>query len=151
MASLNRWQGIGNLGADPEVKYTNSGTAVCSLSLACNEVWKDKQSGEKKERTEWIRLQVWGDQAENCGKFLKKGRQVFAEGRLQTRKFEDKNGVTKYVTEVVAERVVFLGSGEGQGAGQHREERARGGKQTGWGEQQNGSASPLPEDDDVPF
>ena len=152
MGSLNKWIGIGNLGRDPELKSTGNGTTVCSFSIACTETWKDK-GGQKQERTEWVRCVAWNNLAELCGQYLKKGRQTYVEGRLQTREYEGKDGTKKYSTEVVVDKVVFLGSGEGQGqgGGKHREERASGGKQTGWGEQQNGSASPLPEDDDVPF
>ncbi len=111
--SVNKWLGIGNLGAAPELKYTASNQPVCNLSLACNETWKDKQ-GQKQERTEWVRVTVWGQTAENCAKYLTKGQQVYVEGRLQTREYE-KDGTKRYSTEVQAERVVFLGKASGQG------------------------------------
>lgn len=104
---------LGNLGSDPELKHTANNQAVCNLSLACNEVWKDKQ-GQKQERTEWIRCVVWGAQAENCGKYLTKGQQVYVEGRLQTRSYEDKEGIKRSATEVMAARVVFLGKPDGK-------------------------------------
>ena len=81
MGSVNKWIGIGNLGADPDLKYTPSQRPVCNLSLACNEVFKDK-AGNKQEKVEWVRVTVWGDMAENCSKYLAKGRQVYVEGRL---------------------------------------------------------------------
>ena len=110
MGSYNRVTLVGNLGQDPEVKSTQSGRSVCSLNIAVNEVWKDKQ-GQKQERTDWFRCTVWGDQGDNCAKFLKKGRQVLVEGKLQNRTWEDKDGQKRYATDVVADRVVFLGGG----------------------------------------
>ena len=110
--SLNKAMIIGNLGKDPELRYTQGGTAVCNMTLATNESWTDKNN-QKQERTEWHRVVVWGRQAENCEKYLAKGRQAYVEGRIQTREWTDKNGVTKYTTEIVAERVQFLSSGNG--------------------------------------
>jgi len=121
---------IGNLGADPELRYTTGGTAVCNFSLATNEKWTDK-SGAKKERVEWHRIVVWDKQGESCKEYLTKGRQVCVEGKLQTRQWEDKDGVKKYTTEVVAQRVEFLG-GKGEGGGRRDE-------------------PPPVDDDDVPF
>src|SRR6195256_2794777 len=115
MGSINKVILIGNLGADPELKYTPSSRPLCNLRVATTEVFKDK-SGVKQERTEWHRVTVWGDQAENCSKYLSKGRSVYIEGRLQTRTY-DKEGQKHYATDVVADRVVFLGSGSGGGAG----------------------------------
>jgi single-strand DNA-binding protein len=108
---------VGNLGTDPELRET-SGDSVCNFSLATNEAWTDKQ-GNKQEKTEWHRIVVWGKQAENCAKYLEKGRQVLIEGSLQTRSWEDKDGVTKYTTEIKARDVKFLSSGSG-GSGQKR-------------------------------
>src|SRR5688500_16541126 len=118
MASLNKVFLIGNLGADPEVRYTPSGQAVANFRIATTDVWNDK-SGERQERTEWHRIVVWGKQAEHCGEYLRKGRAVHVEGRLQTREWDDKNtGQKRYTTEIVADRVTFLGSrGEGGGGG----------------------------------
>lgn len=107
---------VGNLGADPEVRYTNGGTAVCSLRLATTETWTDKE-GVKQERTEWHSVSVWGKQAEHCGQYLTKGRQVYVEGRLQTREYTDKEGIERKVWEIQADRVNFLGGGSGDGAG----------------------------------
>ena len=109
MASINKVFVIGNLGVDPEIRYTETGTAVCNLRIATNEVWNDKQTGEKKEKTEWHRIVVWGKQGENCSEYLSKGRSCHVEGRLQTRQWDDSEGVTRYTTEIVADRVTFLG------------------------------------------
>lgn len=116
MASLNKVTIIGNLGNDPEVRYTSSGQAVASLSVATHERWKDKDDNPQ-ERTEWHRVSVWGRQGENCGKYLTKGRQVYVEGRLQTRKWQDKDGNDRYTTEIVAQQVLFLQGGERGGGG----------------------------------
>ena len=110
MGSVNKVILIGNLGSDPEVRYTPGGQAVCNFNIATNERWTNKQTGQPEERTEWHRIVVWGKQAENCKEYLSKGRPVYIEGRLQTRKWEDKQGQTRYTTEVVANSVVFLGS-----------------------------------------
>jgi len=108
---------IGRLGQNPEVRYTPSGAAVANFSIATSESWMDK-SGQKQERTEWHRIVVWGKTAENCNQYLTKGRQVYVEGRLQTRQWQDKDGQTKYTTEVQAQTVQFLGAaGAGAGAG----------------------------------
>ena len=114
--ALNKAMIIGNLGVDPEVRYTQSGVAVANLRIATNEVWTDK-SGQRQEKTEWHRVVVFGKQGENCGKYLKKGRQVFVEGRIQTRDWQDKDGNTRYTTEIVANNVQFLSGGNGGGGG----------------------------------
>ena len=114
MGSLNKVILIGNLGRDPEVKYLPSGQAVANFSVATNERWQNKE-GKTEERTEWHRVVVYGKQAENCGEYLSKGRSVCIEGRLQTREWDDKNGQKRSTTEVVANRVIFLGS-KGEGA-----------------------------------
>ncbi len=105
---------LGNLGRDPEVRFTPSGQAVANFTVATNESWTDK-SGQKQEKTEWHRIVVWGKLAELCGEYLKKGRQAFIEGRLQTREWTDKEGKKNYTTEIVANNVQFLGSGAGGG------------------------------------
>jgi len=107
MGSVNLVIVVGNLGKDPEVKFMQNGTPVCNFSVATSEQWKDKE-GQKQEKTEWHRIVVWGKQAEACGQYLKKGRPVCVEGKIQTRDSE-KDGVTKYVTEIKADRVTFLG------------------------------------------
>ena len=111
MASINKAILIGNLGKDPEVRYTTDGTAVASFTIATSENWTDKASGEKKERTEWHRIVAWRRLGEICGEYLSKGRQVYVEGKLQTRSWE-KDGVTRYTTEIVASVVQFLGTRE---------------------------------------
>ena len=116
MASVNKVILLGNLGRDPETRYTTGGDAVTNLNIATSEQWKDK-SGEKQERTEWHRVVLFGRQAEIAGEYLKKGRSVYIEGRLQTRKYTDKDGVEKYSTEIVADRMQLLGGREGGGAG----------------------------------
>ena len=161
MGSVNKVILVGNLGADPELKYTPSNRAVCNLSVATNEVWKDK-SGQKQERTEWHRVIVWAEQAENCSKFLSKGRMVYVEGRLQTRSWDDKDGKKRYSTEIVADREVFLGGGAGaeNGGGGGGGARRTGGARHGWGEEtqqapgepSDGGAPPPPAgDDEIPF
>lgn len=115
-ASLNKVMIIGNLGADPELRYTSNNQPVTTLSVATNEVWGGKDGGEKQERTEWHKVVVFGRTAENCANFLKKGRSVYVEGRIQTRDWEDKEGQKRYTTEIVANTVQFL-SGDGGGGG----------------------------------
>jgi single-strand DNA-binding protein len=110
MASVNRVILVGNLGADPELRHTNNKTAVASLNLATKE-FRTERDGNRQEYTEWHRIVVWGRQAENCAKYLSKGRPVFIEGRLQTRSWEDKTGVKRFTTEIVANNVQFLGGG----------------------------------------
>lgn len=113
MASgINKVMILGHVGKDPEVRFTPSGQAVCNFSLAAGESWTDKQ-GQKQERTEWFRIVAWGKTGELCGQYLKKGRQAFVEGKLQTREYEDNVGVKRYSTEVVAQSVQFLGGKEG--------------------------------------
>ena len=109
MASLNKVMLIGNLGQEPEIRYTQGGNSVCNFRIATTERWKDRDTGDMKERTEWHRIIVWGKQAEMCGEYLAKGRAVHVEGKLQTRKWEDKDGNERWTTEVVADRVTFLG------------------------------------------
>jgi single-strand DNA-binding protein len=117
-SSVNKVIVLGNLGKNPEVRYTQGGQAVANFSVATSESWADKNTGTKQERTEWHRIVVWGKVAELCGQYLSKGRKVYIEGRLQTRDWTDKEGKKNYTTEVVANQVVFLGSKEdGAGAG----------------------------------
>ena len=113
--SVNKVILVGRLGQNPEVKVTPGGQSVSNFSIATNEAWTDK-SGQKQERTEWHRIVVWGKTAEICGKYLAKGRQVYIEGKLQTRSFQDKEGHTRYTTEVQAQHVQFLGDGKGASA-----------------------------------
>src|SRR2546425_581530 len=108
MASVNKVILIGNLGADPELRYTNTGTAVANFRIATNDQWTDK-NGEKQERTEWHNIVAWGKLGEICGRYLKKGRPVYVEGRLQTRQWEDQTGNKRYTTEVIAQVMQMLG------------------------------------------
>jgi len=140
MASVNKVILVGNLGKDPEVRYTPGGQAVAKFPLATTDNWTD-QGGQRQEKTEWHNVVVWGKQAENCGQYLAKGRQVYIEGSIRSRSYDDKEGNKRYITEVVAQRVQFLGGG-GRGAPQHE-----GGTGSGGFEDFGG---PLPEDD-VPF
>ena len=159
---------IGNLGSDPEVRSTGSGTTVCSFSLATSESWTDKQSGEKQERTEWHRIKIFGRLGEIAGEYLKKGRQVYIEGSIRTDKFTGKDGVEKYFTDIIANEMQMLGSNEGGGGGGgHQRERPQGGQRQGggnYGGQSRGNddrgssrpSSPAPADngftdDEIPF
>lgn len=131
--SVNKAIIIGNLGSDVEVKTTGSGTSVANISVATNERWKDK-SGEYKDRTEWHRVVVFGKTAENCAKYLKKGSQVYVEGRIQTNEWEDKEGQKRYTTEIVALNVTFLKGGGDQKA-----------------PKPDGNYDPSFNDDEIPF
>ncbi len=162
---------VGNLGNDPEVRYTTSGTAIASLSIATSESWTDKQSGEKQERTEWHRVKMFGRLAEIAGEYLKKGRQVYIEGSLRTDKYTDKSGVEKYSTDIIASEMQMLGGNEGGGGGgggqRERPQSSGGGQRQGGGNYGNPSRgsddhggpsrqSPAPADsgfadDEIPF
>jgi len=115
MASINKVILIGNLGRDPEVKYMANGVATCNLAVATSRNWKDKSTGEKKEETEWHRVVVYDKLAEICGKYLKKGSSCYIEGRLKTRKWQDKDGKDVYTTEVVADEMRMLGDRQAGG------------------------------------
>ena len=117
MASVNKVILIGNLGKDPEVRYMPSGSAICTVTIATSRQWKDKTSGERQEETEWHRVTFFDRMAEIAGEYLKKGRPVYVEGRLKTRKYTDKDGVEKYSTEIVATDMQLLGGREGGGSG----------------------------------
>jgi single-strand DNA-binding protein len=148
MASLNKVMLIGNLGKDPEVRYTTSGTAVASFSLATSEKFKNK-TGEWEERTEWHNVTLWGRLAEIAGEYLAKGKTVYIEGRLQTRKWQDRDGRDRYTTEVVADKMQMLSgrgeSGGRQGAGKAAEESA------GFGGTPGHEEPSFNPDDDIPF
>ena len=122
MASVNKVILVGNLGADPELRYTNTGTPVANFRIATNDTWTDK-NGEKQEKTEWHAIVAWGKLGEICGKYLKKGRPVYVEGRLQTRQWEDQQGNKRYTTEVVAQTMQMLGR-PGEFAGESSGESA---------------------------
>ncbi|MFU1938862.1 single-stranded DNA-binding protein [Bordetella hinzii] len=116
MASVNKVILVGNLGRDPEVRYSPDGTAICNLSLATTSQWKDKASGDKREETEWHRVVMYNRLAEIAGEYLKKGRSIYIEGRLKTRKWQDKDtGADRYSTEIVADQMQMLGGREGDG------------------------------------
>lgn len=117
MASINKVILIGNLGRDPEVRYTPNGNAICNISVATTRNWKDKTSGDKVEETEWHRVVFYDRLAEIAGEYLKKGRPVYVEGRLKTRKWQDKEGKDVYTTEVIADNMQLLGGREGMGGG----------------------------------
>lgn len=108
MASVNMAIIVGNLGSDPEMRYTNSGTAVATFNVATNEQWTDK-GGERQERTEWHRIVAWGKLAQICSDYLSKGKQVYVQGRIQTRKWQDRDGQTRYTTEIIAQTLQMLG------------------------------------------
>jgi single-strand DNA-binding protein len=162
MASVNKVILLGNLGRDPETRYTTGGDAVTNLNVATNEQWKDK-NGEKQERTEWHRVVLFGRQAEVAGEYLKKGRSVYIEGRLQTRKYTDKDGVEKFSTEIVADRMQLVGGGR-EGSGGEVEFSSGGGSAGGSSRVREaspagagGKSSGAPKkntddfDDDIPF
>ena len=162
MASVNKVILLGNLGRDPETRYTTGGDAVCNLNIATSEQWKDK-SGEKQEKTEWHRVVLFGRTAEIAGEYLKKGRSVYIEGRLQTKKYTDKDGVEKYSTEIVGDRMQLIGgTREGGGGdaefsppssgGGGRREGGAPGSGGGGGKPAGGSKKNTDDfDDDIPF
>jgi single-strand DNA-binding protein len=150
MASLNKVMLIGNLGKDPEVRYTTAGTPVASFSIATSEKFKNK-AGEWEERTEWHNITLWSRLAEIAGEYLAKGKTVYIEGRLQTRKWQDRDGKDRYTTEIVGEKMQMLGGkGEGGGGG-----RQGGGKpaaeEAGHGAQQSYEEPVFNPDEDIPF
>jgi single-strand DNA-binding protein len=172
MASINKVILIGNLGKDPEVRYTPNGAAICNITLATTRSWKNKDSGDKVEETEWHRVVFYDRLAEIAGEYLKKGRPVYVEGRLKTRKWQDKEGVEKYTTEIIADNMQLLGSregGEGGGGASRGGERSNPGAGDDRGEPRSNApaapaARPAPSkpapksstgfedmDDDIPF
>jgi len=152
MASVNKVILIGNLGKDPETRYLPSGEALTSFSIATSETWKDKTSGEKKEATEWHRISAFGKLAEICGEYLRKGSQVYIEGSLRTRKWQDKEGQDRYTTEVRADQMRMLGSrggSEGGGGGMREPAAASTGSSKAPAKKSGGSFDDM--DDDIPF
>jgi single-strand DNA-binding protein len=145
MGSVNKVILVGNLGRDAELRYTPGGAAVATLNLATTEVWNDKQ-GQKQEKTEWHRIVLWGKQAESLQEYLTKGKQIYVEGRLQTRQWDDKDGNKRYTTEIKADRITLLGGGGGRGGG---------GMERGAAVHAGGGADEPPmepiTDDDIPF
>ena len=139
MAGVNKVILVGRLGRDPEIRYTPSGAAVANFSIATSDEWRDKESGEKQEKTEWHRIVAWRRLGEICGEYLRKGSQVYIEGKLQTRSWEDRDGNTRYTTEVVAQTMQMLDSSAREGRAETPEERYP-------------SEEPISvPDDDIPF
>lgn len=148
MASVNKVILVGNLGRDPELKYTPNGTAMANFTLATNEKWKDKE-GKEQEATEWHRIVVFGKLAEICGEYLHKGRQIYLEGKIRSRTYKDREGVEKTVYEIRAENMVMLGRGEG---GPRSEGGPRGGGERGGADRGGTDAGPEAfVDEDIPF
>ncbi len=151
MASVNKVIIVGNLGKDPEVRYTPNGDSVTNVTIATTDTWKDKGTGEKKEATEWHRVVFFGKLAEIAGQYLKKGRQVYVEGALRTRKWTDKEGHERYTTEIVANEMKMLGSREGMSDAPPRESGGGGGT----GSRPAAAAQPASSfndfEDDIPF
>ena len=139
MASVNKVILIGNLGKDPEVRYTPNGNAICNLTLATSRNWKSKDTGDKVEETEWHRVVMYDRLAEIAGEYLKKGRPIYVEGRIKTRKWQDKDGADRYTTEIIAEEMKMLGSREGAGGGGASDE----GTPSGYGERPASVARPA--------
>ena len=150
MGSVNKVILVGNLGRDAELRYTPGGAAVATINMATTEVWNDK-AGQRQEKTEWHRVVLWGKPAESLTEYLTKGKQIYVEGRLQTRQWDDKDGNKRYTTEIKADRITLLGGGgggRGAGAGAGAEYSPRGGGSGG------GMDEPPVEpitDDDIPF
>jgi single-strand DNA-binding protein len=161
MASVNKVIIVGNLGRDPETRYMPNGEAVTNVAVATTESWKDKSSGEKKELTEWHRITFYRKLAEIAGQYLKKGSQVYVEGRLQTRKWTDKDGVERYTTEIIADTMQMLGSRQGMGGGSASMDDDYGSAPAprqssgGGGASRPAASKPAPNfsdmDDDIPF
>jgi single-strand DNA-binding protein len=149
MGSVNKVILVGNLGRDAELRYTPGGAPVATLNLATTEVWNDKSSGQKQEKTEWHRIVLWGKSAESLSEYLTKGKQIYVEGRLQTRKWQDKDGHDKYTTEIRGDRIVLLGGGGGGGGPRPQRQAA---VSAGGGEMEP-MGEPVTEltDDDIPF
>jgi single-strand DNA-binding protein len=156
MASVNKVIIVGNLGRDPETRYMPSGDAMTNIAVATTDKWKDKASGEQKEATEWHRVAFFGKLAEIAGQYLKKGSQVYIEGKLRTRKWTDKEGVEKYTTEIIADTMQMLGSRQGMGGGAGMDE-GQGGSAPRQSAPASRPAASKPAasfsdmDDDIPF
>ena len=180
MAGVNKVIIVGNLGNDPEVRYSNNGAAIANISVATSDSWKDKNTGERQERTEWHRIVMFNRLGEIAGEYLKKGSKVYIEGKLQTRKWQDQQGQDRYSTEIVADQMQMLdsrggGMGGGQGGGYQQQgggqqfggqqqaqgggqqfggQQQGGGQQFGGGQPQQAPSQPAPAtdfDDDIPF
>jgi single-strand DNA-binding protein len=158
MASVNKVILVGNLGKDPEVRYMPSGDAITNITMATTDSWKDK-NGEKQEKTEWHRVAFFGKLAEIAGEYLKKGSQIYVEGRLQTRKWQDKEGQDRYTTEIIADRMQMLGSRSGGGNYEVQDKAPAGAARESSGGGEQGQAKPAAKkggdfsdfEDDIPF
>ena len=148
MGSVNKVILVGNLGRDAELRYTPGGSPVATLNLATTEVWNDK-GGQRQEKTEWHRVVLWGKTAESLNEYLTKGKQIYVEGRLQTRQWDDKDGNKRYTTEIRGDRIVLLGGGMGAGGGGGRQQP----RTTGHPAEEHPMMEPGSEltDDDIPF
>ncbi|EGD6457208.1 single-stranded DNA-binding protein [Salmonella enterica] len=142
---------MGNVGQDPEVRVMNSGDQVASLTIATSEVWNDKQTGEKKEQTEWHRITFWRKAAEIIAQYVRKGDKLYVEGKLQTRKYTDSNGVEKYATDIIAEDFRLMGSANGQQQGGQQQQRQQEPTHSGGGQSRPQQQPPRDFDDDIPF
>ncbi|MEX2524131.1 MAG: single-stranded DNA-binding protein [Gammaproteobacteria bacterium] len=142
---------IGNLGADPDVRYTASGAAVSNINIATTEAWRDKESGEQQEKTEWHRVVFFGRLAEIVAEYLKKGSQVYVEGRLQTRKWQDKEGNDRYTTEIVANEMQMLGSRGGSGGSDYNQSASSASKSAPREKSATRESEGDFVDDDIPF
>lgn len=157
MASINKVILIGNLGRDPETRYSADGAAITNITIATSETWKDKATGEKKEMTEWHRVVFFNRLAEIAGEYLRKGKPVYIEGKLRTRKWTDKEGQERYTTEIVADEMKMLGSREGAGGGMSMEgdDAPAAAAPRSTGSSARPAAKPAPNmadmDDDIPF
>src|SRR5215470_16664790 len=155
MGSVNKVILVGNLGRDAELRYTPGGAAVATLNMATTEVWNDK-AGQKQEKTEWHRVVLWGKSAESLSEYLVKGKQIYVEGRLQTRQWDDKDGNKRYTTEIRGDRIVLLsGGGGGRGAGGGSRSAGAGGPGGAGADDMGGHGPDTPSepltDDDIPF
>ncbi|MEP6607139.1 MAG: single-stranded DNA-binding protein [Burkholderiaceae bacterium] len=159
MASVNKVILIGNLGRDPETRYTADGAAITNITIATSDRWKDKATGEMKEATEWHKVAFFGRLAEIAGEYLKKGRPVYVEGKLRTRKWQDKEGQDKYTTEIIADNMQMLGSREGMGGASGDFDAAENSRAPARASTPSGGAHSAPKstpsvaemDDDIPF
>lgn len=161
MASVNKVILIGNLGRDPETRYAPSGDAICNISVATTDTWKDRNTGERKDQTEWHRVSFYGKLAEIAGQYLRKGSQVYIEGSLRTRKWQDKDGQDRYTTEIRADEMKMLGKREGMGDAQmpgddYDAPPARQSRPAPAASQQRSNSSPASTgfndfEDDIPF
>src|SRR5947209_20227959 len=149
MGSVNKVILVGNLGRDAELRYTPGGAAVATLNLATTEVWNDK-GGQRQEKTEWHRIVLWGKQAESLQEYLTKGEQIYVEGRLQTRQWDDKDGNKRYTADIKADRITLLGGGGGGGGRGAAMERGGAGAPQGGGGHDEPPMEPIT-DDDIPF